>query len=54
MALTAEQCAWLVADERRWRRVHEITTAHPGVDVGGRVLSDCSGEVPRVLGWSER
>jgi hypothetical protein len=38
--LTAEQRQWLVEDERRWRRAHEIATAHPGIDVGGiyRVL----------------
>jgi hypothetical protein len=38
--LTDEQRAWLVADERRWRRAHEIAMAQPGIDAGGvyRVL----------------
>ncbi len=37
-SLTAEQRAWLVRDEERWRRAHEI--AHGELDVGGvyRVL----------------
>ena len=34
-ALTPEQQAWLIRDERRWQRAHEIATASPGVDVGG-------------------
>jgi hypothetical protein len=39
-ALTPEQRAWLIEDERRWARAHEIASRHPGVDVGGiyRVL----------------
>jgi hypothetical protein len=38
--LTPEQLAWLVEDERLWRRAHEIAVANPGVDAGGiyRVL----------------
>lgn len=38
--LTAEQRAWLIADERRWARAHAIAARHPGVDAGGvyRVL----------------
>ncbi len=34
-SLTAEEHAWLVADEERWRRAQRIAERHPGVDVGG-------------------
>jgi hypothetical protein len=39
-SLTPEERDWLVEDEKRWRRAHEIASLHPGVDVGGiyRVL----------------
>jgi hypothetical protein len=39
-SLTPEQHAWLVADEKRWQRAHNIAERHPGVDAGGvyRVL----------------
>ncbi len=38
--LTDEQRAWLVQDERRWRRAHEIAGRQEGLDIGGiyRVL----------------
>jgi hypothetical protein len=34
-SLTPEERAWLVIDERRWRRAHEIAARNPGVDAGG-------------------
>ena len=39
-SLTPEAQAWLIRDEARWRRAHEIASRHPGVDVSGvyRVL----------------
>jgi len=33
--LTPEQRAWVVRDEKRWRRAHEIAQANPGLDVSG-------------------
>lgn len=38
--LSAEERAWLVKDEQRWRRARRIATRHPGMDAGGiyRVL----------------
>jgi hypothetical protein len=38
--LSAEQLAWLVEDEKLWRRAHDIAAHNPGVDPGGvyRVL----------------
>jgi hypothetical protein len=38
--LTAEERAWLLTDELRWRRAREIAARHPGMDPGGvyRVL----------------
>ncbi|HEY2410453.1 MAG TPA: hypothetical protein VGM29_17090 [Polyangiaceae bacterium] len=37
---TADEQAWLVRDEARWRRAHEIAAEQPGMDVSGvyRVL----------------
>jgi len=39
-SLTPEQHEWLVEDEKRWQRAHQIAGRHPGVDAGGvyRVL----------------
>jgi hypothetical protein len=39
-SLPPEHRAWLVVDEQRWRRAHEIVRMNPGVDVSGvyRVL----------------
>jgi hypothetical protein len=39
-SLTAEDRAWLVSDEEKWRRAHRIAEQHPGIDAGGvyRVL----------------
>jgi hypothetical protein len=39
-SLTPEEHTWLVRDEERWRRAHEIAARNAGVDVGGvyRVL----------------
>jgi hypothetical protein len=34
-SLTAEERAWIVADEKRWRRAGSIAEHHPGIDVGG-------------------
>ena len=38
--LSAEEQAWLVRDEQRWARAHEIAGQWPDVDIGGiyRVL----------------
>ncbi len=38
--LTPDQQAWVVEDEKLWRRAHEIARNHPQTDVGGiyRVL----------------
>jgi hypothetical protein len=39
-SLTAEERAWLVSDEKKWRRAHRIAEQRPGIDAGGvyRVL----------------
>jgi hypothetical protein len=39
-SLTPEERAWLVRDEARWRRAHEIVGSDPRIDVNGvyRVL----------------
>ena len=34
-SLTAAEREWIFADERRWRRAHEIAAKNPGVDAGG-------------------
>jgi hypothetical protein len=38
--LPADARAWIVADERRWRKARRIAADHPGMDAGGvyRVL----------------
>ncbi len=38
--LTAAQRAWLIEDEKLWRKAHEIAARNPGMDAGGvyRVL----------------
>lgn len=39
-SLTADEHAWLIADDERWRRAQRIVARHPGTDVTGvyRVL----------------
>jgi hypothetical protein len=39
-SLSPQDRAWIVRDEQRWRRAHEIVRANPGLDVAGvyRVL----------------
>lgn len=39
-SLTRDQRAWVIEDERRWRRAYAIAADHPGTDAGGiyRVL----------------
>jgi hypothetical protein len=32
--LTDGERAWVVQNEARWRRAHEIARTHPGLDVG--------------------
>lgn len=34
-SLTPDQRAWLLRDEQRWRRAHQIAHANPGVDASG-------------------
>ncbi len=34
-SLTPAEREWVIADERRWRRAHEIAARNPGVDMGG-------------------
>ena len=34
-SLPPDERAWIEADERRWRRAHEIAAKRPGMDVGG-------------------
>jgi hypothetical protein len=34
-SLTPEERAWVVRDEKLWRRAHEIASRNPGVDAGG-------------------
>ena len=40
VGLTSEDRIWLVRDEARWRRAHEIASRDPRIDVNGvyRVL----------------
>ena len=40
VGLTSEDRSWLVRDEARWRRAHEIASRDPRIDVNGvyRVL----------------
>ena len=39
-SLTPEERAWIVEDEKRWRRAYAIAAEHRGTDAGGiyRVL----------------
>jgi hypothetical protein len=39
-SVTPEEHEWLVMDERRWQRAHQVAKRHPGVEVAGvyRVL----------------
>jgi hypothetical protein len=34
-SLTPEEREWVIRDERRWRRAHQIASRNSGVDVGG-------------------
>jgi hypothetical protein len=34
-SLSAEERAWVIADEKRWRRARRIVAAHPGIDASG-------------------
>jgi hypothetical protein len=40
IGLRSEERAWLIRDEARWRRAHEIAGSDPRIDVNGvyRVL----------------
>jgi hypothetical protein len=40
VSLTSEERIWLIRDEARWRRAHEIAGGDPRIDVNGvyRVL----------------
>jgi len=33
--LSASEREWLIRDEKRWQRAHEIAQGHAGLDVGG-------------------
>jgi hypothetical protein len=50
--LTAEQRAWLVADEARWANAGSIASVNPGVDPGGvyRVLRNLEKTPAQRLG----
>jgi hypothetical protein len=32
--LSADERAWVLANEARWRRAHAVAAKHPGLDVG--------------------
>jgi hypothetical protein len=33
--LTDSERAWLIRNDERWRRAHEIASRHPGMDASG-------------------